>query len=322
MGMKTDKWTCWKSDHPYIYGIGAAVGNVLCCLVCCPLFCLNCVARNCARRCEPRSAIKEKEVRRARERIKNVHWSQREEMLQTRRRNPSVDGMNERAKDQAQSPLFAALPPELRLKIYEMVLCATGSLHVYEPNDRNNPALMRSFLCSISRQGQVSHEKCHSARRRRPLSLLMSCRKIYREAINILYSHNVLSFSDNTVCENFTRYILPQRVQSIKEVTFSVRADPRLRILPDQVSTLIGIMPQLRQLTVVFQEIEQNSMTNSTIESTLRDLSSHRREGLRMYFLVDVDPVKYIEQIDEDAQNRLCLYGRWPVGELIPILED
>ena len=43
-----------------------------------------------------------------------------------RKRIPSVDGekwWNKKAKGQSQSPLFAKLPLELRLQIYEMVLC-------------------------------------------------------------------------------------------------------------------------------------------------------------------------------------------------------
>ena len=43
-----------------------------------------------------------------------------------RKRIPSVDGerwWNSKAKGQSQSPLFAKLPLELRLQIYEMVLC-------------------------------------------------------------------------------------------------------------------------------------------------------------------------------------------------------
>jgi hypothetical protein len=43
-----------------------------------------------------------------------------------RKRSVSVDGdrwWNKKAKDQSQSSFFARLPAELRLKIYEMVLC-------------------------------------------------------------------------------------------------------------------------------------------------------------------------------------------------------
>lgn len=135
----------------------------------------------------------------------------------------------------------------------------------------------------------------------------------------------MLNFSDDRVCVNFARYILPQRLQRIREITVNSRIDPILDIYADRVSASIGIMPHLRQFTVIFQGIFDNgyyTLANGTIESTLGDLSSHRREGLRMYFFVDVDPLVYGEWIHQDAQNRLRLYGRWPVRELNPIPED
>jgi hypothetical protein len=55
----------------------------------------------------------------------------RERAIVKRKRSLSVDRSKRRsAKLQEQSPFFCLPPAELRLKIYEMVLCETGKIHI------------------------------------------------------------------------------------------------------------------------------------------------------------------------------------------------
>lgn len=54
----------------------------------------------------------------------------RQRALKSRRRSLSTDRICHRTKRQDQSPIFIKLPPELRLIVYEMVLCETNQVHI------------------------------------------------------------------------------------------------------------------------------------------------------------------------------------------------
>lgn len=123
--------------------------------------------------------------------VGQIAQCRRERGLQNRKRELSVERKrNKRTKDQDQSPLFAKLPTELRLKIYEMVLCETGSVHVFHSTRGHDPLGLAS-LVSIEEDECSDQPLCFGPRP--TLNLLKTCRKMY--FLRIHYS--VLKGADN-----------------------------------------------------------------------------------------------------------------------------
>ncbi|KAL8954102.1 MAG: hypothetical protein Q9222_000081 [Ikaeria aurantiellina] len=55
------------------------------------------------------------------------------------------------------------------------------------------------------------------------IALLMTCRQIYKEAVEILYSSNTFDFDHQDLFLLFTRSILPQRLAQIRSLEFSFK---------------------------------------------------------------------------------------------------
>ena len=111
------------------------------------------------------------------------------------------------------------LPLEIRLHIYEYVLggnllhlvqlprrVAHGRCRCEKPSDplRNCRPALRTPLNPWL--GRVSNGN---------VALLMTCRQIYRESIEVLYARNAFDVNDLTTFVFFARSILPQRLASI-----------------------------------------------------------------------------------------------------------
>ncbi|KAH7132611.1 hypothetical protein B0J11DRAFT_566089 [Dendryphion nanum] len=126
-------------------------------------------------------------------------------------RNPDAV---QRTLDQSQSVLMSKFPLEIRWKLYGYTLGdETIQLEIYN-------ATLRGRMCS--------HIPCqHNAdcigeqRKRRPaVALLRTCRIVYTEAIEFLYSSNTFAISPN-LGEGFalpllSRLLLPQRLRQIR----------------------------------------------------------------------------------------------------------
>ena len=107
-------------------------------------------------------------------------------------------------KQQLQSPLLA-LPGEVRMMIYRYLLLSTNpSDTIYSPN----------FLVSAKRRGLLIPAGSSRARYHSPnignmersgthAALLRTCRKVYDEALSVLYSENTFAFHDTDGIEAF-----------------------------------------------------------------------------------------------------------------------
>ena len=145
-----------------------------------------------------------------------------------------VYGM-QRTFDQTQSPLFSRLPAEVRRLIYIDVFGGENSVvHVVRKYQRLGH--LRCTSTCRSRELPYSGESCWGSKDETgdwyptpekartddgSVHLLRTCRKIYSEAIDILYQHTTFAFrnfKNQDTLWHFSRTILPQRLNSIRKM--------------------------------------------------------------------------------------------------------
>ncbi|KAH6876191.1 hypothetical protein BKA58DRAFT_381198 [Alternaria rosae] len=145
--------------------------------------------------------------------MSEVKQARRERALANRKRSVSVDGRQikmpfrrrEETMEQLQSAFFGKLPAELRLKIYELVLCEQDAI-VVNPDEKADTCDRRDVFKFKTEPG-------------RSVSILRTCKRLYHEAIDVLYSGNTLSFKSYRRFVMFTRSIPPPRLASLMHIT-------------------------------------------------------------------------------------------------------
>ena len=138
----------------------------------------------------------------------------------------------QRTVDQLQSTFFASLPLEIRETIYEYALTAMHT-HIFRRTDcrlghwqchsRHRklhdpaPGHLCYFDCKSS-SGAFIPEKMSEGNIGNILPLLRTCRRVYSEAIHILYRKNTFCFQDKTTIEYFSKTTLPCRMKIIERL--------------------------------------------------------------------------------------------------------
>ncbi|KAL3486291.1 hypothetical protein BJX62DRAFT_242146 [Aspergillus germanicus] len=135
----------------------------------------------------------------------------------------------QKTADQSQSILFRKLPLEVRELIYQYTS--------YFP-DRVGSTIsgMGLDIHVFSHAGKLVWRRCsgvdgvgcsghcyrkfygHTPRSANLLPIVLTCRRIYSEAINILYSHNTFAFRNLSAIASFTSMVLPQRLSCIRSL--------------------------------------------------------------------------------------------------------
>lgn len=125
--------------------------------------------------------------------------------------------------DQAQSPFFTKLPLEIRRLIYAHTL-GGGSVHLSTPNTELHATGCPSKTCRCRLfQGKGDLPLNFG------LSLLTTCRKVYSEAIESLYSENTFAFTTgalgygnriSSTIELLPILFLPQRLRQVRSLFF------------------------------------------------------------------------------------------------------
>ncbi|KAL2005626.1 hypothetical protein VTN00DRAFT_10119 [Thermoascus crustaceus] len=147
---------------------------------------------------------------------------------------------HQRTEKQLQSSFFAKLPPEIRTKIYTYAL--GGNTYKILKDDTAR------YVKWIA-QGRLM------------LSLPRTCRRIYSETIDLLYSQNTFFFCDYDTILWFASTILPHRLAVIRSLEIEWDCicffDPRLQPPPPydrdtwfEVWRTLQAMPGLRELNV------------------------------------------------------------------------
>ncbi|KAL8850944.1 MAG: hypothetical protein Q9221_004144 [Calogaya cf. arnoldii] len=153
------------------------------------------------------------------------------------------------------SPLLERLPFEIRLQIWEEVLGGNLFHMTIDPPEsdphlcmyfetcdgrdgwrRQTPHLGRYLCCDFSEgmgsTGKASYPRCQGSQaepcffasdepapfRFKPLSLLMTCRQIYDEAVGLLYSTNTFNFDYEEVLSHFLSSDARRHVKHIRRV--------------------------------------------------------------------------------------------------------
>ncbi|CAI6325313.1 unnamed protein product [Periconia digitata] len=122
--------------------------------------------------------------------------------------------------DQMKTCQLWRLPPEIRALIW-MFVVGGGHVHivrtqkrlvgVYCPAKDPTDPLHKDLCVSKMDKYDYYHDPSPWPMDRRPLSLLLTCRQIYSEAINLLYSTNTFAFSGPKTCELFFTHLLAPR---------------------------------------------------------------------------------------------------------------
>lgn len=141
--------------------------------------------------------------------------------------------------DQPDCGLLTKLPLDVRMIIYELVL-GGSTFHV---SAGDNHSRIYHFICQVPGQITLSqvHGQCHQLTTKRPssaprihytqatglLPLLVTCRQIYSEAINTLYSSNRFEFTQIHTIFRFLARMIPQpRLPAIRHLVIKM-AVPR-----------------------------------------------------------------------------------------------
>lgn len=145
---------------------------------------------------------------------------------------------------QTGSPIFAKLPAELRLKVYEHVLAAEGMIHMgiwnkkywhrickYEPVSR---VFGTGYLHACWAEPRIPGDE-HLHRSGDPLllhtddmtsdsllALPLSCKRIYAETIDMLYSENKFNAHRAATIAHMPRSFLPQRLNQIRTLELDI----------------------------------------------------------------------------------------------------
>lgn len=175
---KRDLKIFWYSHSTLRKTIKRGVKLIACpfcwpCMFCFALFDRHCISKE------------ERERKRIGEKLSGLLHSRREERVQNRKRELSVDRTGSKCVNiQKQSPLFSQLPAELRCKIYEMVLCETGGLHIHFSRDPYDAMALASTTCLELGNGSRNHPRCTELRMQKQrndgnLGLLLACKNMY-----------------------------------------------------------------------------------------------------------------------------------------------
>lgn len=179
-----------------------------------------------------RSALKQWERQKA---LKQALGKEAPESLPARRKraltipnvsiNASFVKRRKTTSSQQQSTFLGLLPLEVRERIYIYTLAGSEHIHLYRRADRRlghyrcngehhqrcPPGL--SWGCDQTLSGAWDVGRNPDRDRDDLLSLLMTCRRAYSEAIDLLYAHNDFCFPDAETVEYFTRTVLPKRLK-------------------------------------------------------------------------------------------------------------
>ncbi|KAJ5608913.1 hypothetical protein N7528_009480 [Penicillium herquei] len=189
-----------------------------------------------------------------------------------------------KTEEQSQCLLLNRLPAEIRLQIYGYVL-GNKTTRIWRSNDgfQHTSARTEDLLPRLMNINGCFMPRWHRWRNSDPiicatgnLSLLLTCRKIYSEAIDILYSGNTIRLLDNnhpafTLPQSLQQIFLPERFLAIRSLEIPItlttmqsylqyhRKDLALASgswkepLPQDTWDIVAMMKGLRELKVRFQ---------------------------------------------------------------------
>jgi hypothetical protein len=154
---------------------------------------------------------------------------------------------------QSKSPLFSQLPYEIRALIFEYALSYTEGVYFSFDTGRARFKTIKSgpFAPGVAAPSDLS------ASRRKACSLIRTCRRIYTEALPILYAKSKFVFSEASTFVGFTHIIRKTHLQHVRSVWILQSQAWRFPHYPNSkkraevLATSIGSYDQLRDLHMV-----------------------------------------------------------------------
>ncbi|KAH6845924.1 hypothetical protein BKA58DRAFT_395415 [Alternaria rosae] len=199
--------------------------------------------------------------------LANIEYRRRVRRLKKRKRSVSVDRTRglwrKNAEDQSQSPFLAKLPATM-------------------------------IATNIGTVGIKAASGCNT-------KMLRTCKKMYREAIPLLYSQNTFKFEGYKVLSIFTSTILPQRLASIRNIVIDDTHD---------LLASLGGIADLGEVVLRYRLRENKYRLIPRLhEFALLEKweKEERPRGYEMFYeMLDVHPGPKIDGM---------LFDRWVIGE-------
>ncbi|KAL8903297.1 MAG: hypothetical protein Q9171_007450 [Xanthocarpia ochracea] len=153
-------------------------------------------------------------------RARNKKLKERPSQLPQRKRNLSELSLV--SSTNAIAP-FLRLPPELRLVIYDLVMGNNRFELAHVPKHIVLQTRLELEVVQV-RSGAMVKRVLNWNKQLYHLSLPLTCRQIYRESIDLLYSSNTFAFDDPHVLVNLATFCLPpQRLHAIRNLELTWR---------------------------------------------------------------------------------------------------
>ncbi|RHZ70279.1 hypothetical protein CDV55_100459 [Aspergillus turcosus] len=193
---------------------------------------------------------------------------------------PQQEHVQQRSHDQLQSLFFTKLAPEIRCMIYRGILVPSHALHVRRTHRR----LCCMPCINLKRETSVthhSHGSCYqpcaddgtvlrrlpgeTPRQNQILPLLCSCRRVYTEAIGLLYKANTFDFDDPLTVQALPLCMVPHRLASIRHIRLDIQAFENRDILADvsssweQACTVLAGIEALEELVVTLRTLDKGT---------------------------------------------------------------
>ncbi|KAH7113892.1 hypothetical protein B0J11DRAFT_142933 [Dendryphion nanum] len=322
------------------------------CTIICPIL-LPCIC--CCYFCLSSDRIRDGKRGAEQREMSRINQRQRVRALNRRKRSPSVDRKpHEPACSQDQSLLFSSLPAEIRLQIYKILLAETGRLHICSrlvnswPNGRTKrsaPILKSRYLFDQLAMGaricnNPNEFGCRSltcmdkAEAKEKLGILLTCRRIYWEAIDLLYSENTFSFRCPVECRAFLSTVVPKRLSVIRQIVFEM--DPEflspvgwgdmVQSLTDLLESHFSAMTSLDKIIISMDFTNPEWCRQQRQQHILiipRLISEKSPKDYKVYVYLDMSECSHSgKRISQDTSTgRLMFRGQCPIRELVDLSE-
>ncbi|GAQ11871.1 hypothetical protein ALT_9192 [Aspergillus lentulus] len=193
---------------------------------------------------------------------------------------PQHGDVQQRSYDQLQSLFFRKLAPEIRCMIYRDILVPSKALHVWRTHRRLCSMPCRNLNRQADMQSDI-HSSCgppladdgtvlrrlpgESPHQNQILPLLCSCRRVYTEAIDLLYEANRFHFDSPLTVRALPLCMVPRRLASIRYIRLDIQAFENRAIVAnvlsswEQACTVLAGIEALEELVVTLRSLDKGT---------------------------------------------------------------
>lgn len=119
------------------------------------------------------------------------------------------------AKFHSQSALLSKLPPEIRLLVWKQCLGGMRFHLIFNSTTRSKITCRNTDIADKCCRASWSHQDKVNQ------SVLLTCRQVCSEAIELLYSANISHFHTEYALKSLSQSVLPQHFHAIRSLRFA-----------------------------------------------------------------------------------------------------